>query len=428
MSKTIVADQPTAQLEHRPFLDHFTWTLIAVSWRNLWRNRRRTWITISSIAFAVWFLIFARGMQEGSFDVMIDNGAKLLPGHYQVQHVDYQDDPRVENSFDVTDDLRILSGLPGVRHVSARGQGFALVSAEERSYGAQIIGVDFKVESQWSGLKDMVTVGRYPTQTGEAMIGATLARNLGLAVGGELVILGTSKEGGIAALAATVAGIYDSAQPELNRTLVKVHIDDFREAWNLSPSEGHAVVAMLDRASLGDSVALKHDSKHRKLPWQELMRDTEQMREMKAVGTEVMFLVIAIIIGFSVVNTFMMVVFERTAEFGVLTAIGMRSGLIRVQLQLEAFFMAAVGVFIGFMIGYAVITAIGDTGVPMPIPEDMDGFTARFNMADRLFPTFQWSALQTGAAIMFIGLQLAAYVPGLRLKKLRPVEALRQET
>ena len=409
-------------------LDHFFCTLVSLSWRNLWRNRRRTWITVSSIAFAVWFLIFARAMQDGTFDVMIDNGARLMPGHYQIQHPAYEDDPRVENTFDVSADLQALAGYPAVQHVSARAQGFALVSAEEHSYGAQIIGVDFAVESQWSGLRDMIHEGAYPRQPGEALIGRTLARNLGLRVGSELVVLGTAKHGGIAALAAKVAGIFDAAQPELNRSLVKVHIADFREAWNLGPTEGHAIVALFERASQSDQVSDAHQSAYRVLPWQELMSDTNQMRDMKTIGTDVMFLVIAIIIGFSVVNTFMMVVYERTAEFGVLTAIGMRPGWIRLQLQLEAFFLALVGVAVGFVLAYVIVALVAENGVPMPVPADMLELYARFNMADRLYPVFQWEALRTGSLIMFCGLQLAAYVPGMRLQKLRPVEALRQET
>ena len=73
--------------------------LFAIAWRNLWRNRRRTWLTAGGIAFAVWMLIFARSMQDGTFIVMIDNAARMMTGHIQVQHPDYQDDPRVENTL-----------------------------------------------------------------------------------------------------------------------------------------------------------------------------------------------------------------------------------------------------------------------------------------------------------------------------------------
>ncbi len=417
-------DTPRAALG----FDSLGLTIIALAWRNLWRNRRRTWLTVAGIAFAVWFLIFARAMQEGSFDVMIDNGAKLLPGHLQVQHPAYQDDPRVENVFDAARDLQALQARSEVQFVSPRGQGFALVSAGDRSFGAQIVGVDFATERRWSGLLPMIVKGTYPDAPGQALIGATLARNLGLDVGDELVVLGTAKHGGIAALATIVTGIYDASQPELNRGLVKVHIDDFRDAWNLAPDEAHAVVAILDSAASGTQLARELDTASAVLPWQELMPETQQMKDMKAVSTEVMFIVMTIIIGFSVINTFMMVVFERTAEFGVLTAIGMRAGLIRAQLQIEGLFLAALGAAIGFALAGLLVTVIGDRGLPIPVPADMQDYYARFNMGTRIYPAFQWPALYTASAVMVIGLQLAAFIPGLRLRNMQPVEALRQET
>ncbi len=409
-------------------VDSFAITLMGLAWRNLWRNRRRTWLTIGGVAFAVWFLIFARAMQEGSFDVMIDNGAKMMTGHLQIQHPAYQDDPRVDNSFAAAADLDAMKSKPEVRHASLRGQGFALVSSEERSFGAQIIGVDFETEGEWSGLKPMIVEGNYPTGSGQALIGLTLARNLHLQLGDEMVILGTAKEGGIAALATNVVGIFDSTQPEFNRGLVQVNYEDFREAWVMEPGEAHAVVVMLDTASVGEEIAAQYTSQNAVLPWQDLMPEAQQMKEMKAVSSEVMFMVMTIIIGFSVVNTFMMVVYERTAEFGVLTAIGMRAGLIRLQLQLEGLYLAGLGVVLGFVLAWSALTIIGDTGVPIPVPEDALDFYARFNMGDRLYPAFQWDALYLSSAIMILGVQLAAYIPGRRLSRMKPVEALRQET
>ena len=74
--------------------------LAAIAWRNLWRNRRRTWLTVGGIAFAVWLLVFARSMQDGTFGTMVDNGARLLPGHVQVQHLLYADAPHTEYTLD----------------------------------------------------------------------------------------------------------------------------------------------------------------------------------------------------------------------------------------------------------------------------------------------------------------------------------------
>ena len=130
--------------------------LLSISWRNLWRNRRRTWLTVSGIAFSVWLLVFARSIQDGTFELMVDNGARMLPGHVQIQHPQYQHSPQLEYTIDATEVNDKLLGGGDFSYVSARAQSFALVSVEEKSFGAQVIGLEPTVESQWSTLAAMV--------------------------------------------------------------------------------------------------------------------------------------------------------------------------------------------------------------------------------------------------------------------------------
>ena len=404
-------------------------TIVALAWRNLWRNRRRTWLTIGGIAFAVWFLVFARSMQSGTFDVMIDNGARMLVGHVQVQHPRYEEDPRVDYTIEVDEILPLLQADPDVDFVSARAQGFALVSVGERSFGGQIIGVDPRVEAEWSGLKGLLDRGRYPMARGEAMIGSLLAKNLHIDVGDEFVVLGTAKAGGIAPLAAQVVGVFHAAQPELNRSLVKVHIDDFREAWDFAPHEAHALVVLSSGPAESERVVARlknHVQDYRVLGWQDLMREARQMRDMKTGSTQIFFVVIAIIVAFSVVNTFMMVVFERTQELGVLMAIGMRPALLHLQLQLEALFVAGLGVLAGFALAGGIMLIVADTGIPIPV-EGMEDMIARFNMETHLYPTFDWDGLIFASILMPLCVQIAALIPALRLYRMRPVDAIRQE-
>ncbi|HEY5645266.1 MAG TPA: ABC transporter permease, partial [Pseudomonadales bacterium] len=203
-----------------------------IAWRNLWRNRRRTSLTAGGIAFAILLLVFAMSMQDGTFEIMVDNAARIGLGHVQIQHPAYQDDPRMEYTLANGDALLALAeATPGVLMAAERVQGFALVSHGERSFGAQVVGVDAERESRWSSLPGMVAAGRYLEGPGEAFVGAVLARNLGIQVGDEVVLLGTAREGGIAATVAEVVGLFASGQPELDRSLLQIPIEDFREAW-----------------------------------------------------------------------------------------------------------------------------------------------------------------------------------------------------
>jgi len=122
------------------------------------------------------------------------------------------------------------------------------------------------------------------------------------------------------------------------------------------------------------------------------------------------------------------VVFERTPEFGVLQAIGMQLKYLRWQLQIEAFMLSALGIAVGFGLSWALILGVGDEGLPAPIPEDAEAFYARFNMGTHIMLKFDWQAFRTASWVFLIGIQLAALLPGWRLRKLRPVDAIRQET
>jgi ABC-type lipoprotein release transport system permease subunit len=402
--------------------------LVLIAWRNLWRNRRRTWLTSGGIAFAVWLLIFSISMQDGSFEVMVDNGARLMLGHAQIQHPAYQDDPKMEFTIDGTGALLAqLADQPGVIAASPRAQGFALVSKGERSFGAQVIGVDAYEESRWSSLPEMVGDGRYLEKGGEAVLGSVLARNLGVVVGDEIVLLGTAKEGGVAAIVADVVGLISSGMTALDRAVLQIPIDDFRAAWNLAPEESHLIVFLTESVMGSDHVLAELGSggeqEWRVLGWRELMPELVQTIDIKQVSTLLFFGLVAIIVTFSIINTFMMTIFERTPEFGMLMAIGMKPGSIMRQLAVEAFFLAFIGVAAGVLLSLALLIPLAEVG--MPLPAAATEVLSEYNMPDRMYPSFSLAAAVYSGLIMVVGTQIAAFIPALRIRRMRPVEALR---
>ena len=400
---------------------------VQVAWRNLWRNPRRTWLMAGGIGFAAWMLIIAMSLQGGTFTLMIDNGARMLVGHVQVQHPDYGDNPRLENVLEGAPELRArIEALPGVATAALRGQATALISTDQRSFAAQVMGVEAGREAEWSRIPLSVRDGRYLAGSGEAYIGSVLARNLGVSVGAEIVVLGTAKEGGVAALAAEVVGVFETGMVGIDRSLVQVALPEFREAWNLKPDEAHVLVAATDRVQESLELARRvaaASGDWKTLDWKDLMPDAEQFIALKLGGTWLFFTVISVIVIFSVVNAFMMTIFERTQEFGMLKAIGMRPGRILFGLQVEAAWLWALGMAIALAVCMAMIVPLGIWG--MPLPMDADELLAAMHMPDRLYPEFDREAAWVSGIALFLGTQLALLVPSLRLWRLRCVEALR---
>lgn len=425
MSDSSLTDSPPASAFITADVNRATPELWSVAWRNIMRTRRRTWLTASGIAFAIVLLGLMRSLQVGAFIGAVDNSARIMLGHIQLQHPEYEDDPAVENRiYNVDEIIADVESRPGVEVVSARAQSYALTSSGERSFGAQVIGVEYEKEALWSSLIRMQLEGRYIERPGEAFIGSALARNLGIEIGDEMVILGTAIEGGVAALVAEVVGTYTSGQPELDRAIVQVSLEDFRYAWNLEPDEAHIIIVIADSVESSERLAPKLNRANlRSLGWQDLQPEIVQMMELKLVGTYVMFILVAIIVIFSVVNSFMMIIFERTHEFGMLMAVGMRPHHIIIQLQIEALLVWLLGTFLGLAITVVGVGILSETGIPMPA--QAGELLKSMALPERMYPAFSIDALYLAVPVMLLGTQLAALIPGLRLRHMHPVEALR---
>ena len=399
----------------------------AIAWRNLWRNRRRTILTAGGIAFAVVLLMFTRSLQVGGYKNMIEAGTGLLHGQIQVQHVDYLEDAKFEHLLVDADALSVrLAEHPQVLAASPRAVGFALLSVEEKSFGAQVLGVDPQVEPRISTLPLMVTKGRYINEGDEAYVGSVLARNLRADVGDELLVLSTGHEGGMAALALTIVGIFDSGVAELDRALVEIPLGTFREGFFLT-DQAHQVVLDLTDVDATDTVARDVETW---LPagvaarrWQDLMPEIEEAITMDKAGAGLMFVILVAIILFSIVNTFIMTVFERTREFGMLLAVGMRPWSIIAMLQLEALWLSVVGSLLGTVAASPLLAWVVLSGIPL-------GDTAQASMAnlhipDRMYGAFDLQALGAIPVIFLVACQLSAFFPAQRVRRLKPVEALR---
>jgi putative ABC transport system permease protein len=402
--------------------------ILSLAWRNLWRSRRRTWLTAAGVGFSIFIMVFAWSMQVGTFSLMIDNATRLMSGHLQVQHRSFVDDPGLRHTVNDASALRAeLEAHPEVEAVTLRAQAFALVSGDERSFGAQVMGIDPIREAAVSNLSERIVSGRYLATGREAIIGTALALNLGVAVGDEVVVLGSGKDGGIAAMATEIVGIFDSGIVELDRSLLQVELSAFQEAFNLA-NEGHVLALRLIDLERGDALEAVLQQRLGDdlsvIGWSELMPELEQMVGLKQAGTEIFFVLLALLVTFSVFNTFAMTVYERSREFGMLLALGMRPGQIMLQLQLEATLMCLLGISLGVGISVLVVSLIASTGIPLG---DAGELLRQFHMPDRIYPALAYDVLIAAPLLMFLSIQLAALIPTLRVRHMQPADELRAE-
>ena len=401
-----------------------------LAWRNVWRHPRRTWLTIGAMVFSNALLVFMISIQFGMYELMIDNTLQAFTGHLQVQAPGYKDDLKMRQVVpDAATLAQTLRTDLDLESISVRSSAFALVSSEERSYGIQLFGVDPQRESRVSTIPGLVREGRFPSDGNaqEIVIGKVLARNLRVSLGDELTLLGSGRDGSFAAAVAEVVGIFDSGVPDIDRSIAEIPLGFFDDVFYMEGA-GHSVVIL---APTLDDVETYRQRVETLLPadgnlvvhdWDVLQPGLKQAIQADISSAFFMYGILVILVAFSVMNTQLMSVLERTHEFGIVMSLGVTPGRLGRLVILETAMMALAGLFLGAVVGGLITQWFGINGFSYP---GMDQLAANFNLPSRFYPQVTLLTLFIGPVVVFIGSILSSLYPALRLHFLHPVEALR---
>ena len=405
---------------------------IKMAWRNIWRNSRRSILTILAIVFATLLLVFMLSFQFGSYDAMINTAVKIHTGHVQVQAEGYRDkmDVRlVVPDPGAVDDL--IRDIPEIDAYTFRANAFSLVSSSERTYGVLLTGIDPDREARVSTLKRLIRGGEYLTQedADRALVGKLLARNLKVDIGDELVILGQGRDGSVAASVLKVKGIFSSGEDAFDRNSIQMPLGYFQDLFSMRGAVHEVVV--LGR-SLEDVEKIKtelvagvggmdNDGDLAVLDWMELMPGIVQSIKLDLVSGLIMYVILIVVVAFSILNTFLMAIFERTREFGVLMAIGMAPGRLMRSLFLESTMITLIGIILGIISGGMVTWYYQVHGILISGASEL---LSQYGLPERMYPQLSALSVSIGAGIVLIITILTAIYPVLKVRRLRPVEAM----
>jgi ABC-type lipoprotein release transport system permease subunit len=403
---------------------------LRLAWRNLWRHPRRTWLTTGAMIFSNVILVFMISMQVGMYQMMIDNSLRASVGHLQVQAEGYNEELKMRQVVPGVEGLAAdLRQELGLDTVAPRASAFALASSAERSFGVQVMGVEPDAEMKVSSLPGLVEEGRFleGSDTPEIVVGKTLARNLKIGVGDELTLMGSGRDGSFAAAIATVVGILDAGNPDMNRALAQMPLGYFQDTFAMEGA-GHSVVMlapdMFQIPSLVDRVEglLPADQDLVVLDWDRLMPGLKQAIQADISSAAFMYLVLIVLVAFSVLNTQLMSVLERTKEFGVILSLGVSPGKLGRLVLLESALMGLVGLVVGVVIGGALVVWLSIVGFSFPGLEEMAG---QFNLPDRIYMQVSATGLLFGPLVVLLASLVATLYPVARLHWLEPVDAMR---
>jgi len=403
-----------------------------MAWRNIWRNPRRSILTICAIVFACALLVFMLSLQFGSYYTMINFSVSIQTGYLQVQARGYHQEHHIQQVVSHPERVgRILAGIPEVRAFTYRASAFSLVSSNQRTYGILVTGIEPDREARVSTLKSLVRRGEYlaPGDGAQALVGDLLARNLKVDVGDKLVMLGQGLDGSVAATVVTVKGIFSSGQEEFDRSSISIPLKTFQHVYSMGTAV-HSVVVM--GRSLSDLAELKSEiaGQVRQLPdgrslvvldWMELMPGLIQGIKIDLTSGVIFYLFLIIVVAFSILNTFVMAILERTREFGVMMALGTTPGRLIRLLLMESMTMTGIGLFCGIVAGALLTWYFQVHGIAVA---GADEILKQYGIPDRIYPRLSLWSITIGPGAVCIITFFTALFPALKVRRLRPVAAL----
>ncbi len=403
-----------------------------MAWRNIWRNPRRTILTICAITFASVLLVFMLSFQFGSYETMINTSVKISTGHLQVRSERYQKKKNIR--FVISDPHKIgglLDTIPEVDAYTFRGQAFALISSKDRSYGTLVTGIEPDREARVSRLKKLVREGNFltPADNNGAVVGKLLAKNLRVSIGDELTLLGQGRDGSFAATVVRVKGIFSSGLDEFDRSAVQIPLATFQDTFSMGRAVHEIVVigrSLSDVSAIkarlqADLSALDDRKTLQTFDWQELMPGLRQAIEMDLISGLIFYGLLIIVVAFSILNTFLMAIFERTKEFGVMMAIGTTPRRLTKILLLESMTMTLIGILAGICLGIGVTYYFQVHGIDFAGGSEL---LSQFGITGRMYPKLSFLSVSIGPFMVLFFTLLAALYPALKVRRLRPVEAM----
>jgi ABC-type lipoprotein release transport system permease subunit len=405
---------------------HLFAILFQLAWRNLWRNHRRTIIMLSAIVLGTWAMIFMTALMRGMVTEMIKDGISAMPGHIQVHHADYQDDPSIANLIPISDtELTAAFDAAGFRIWASRVRVPAVITSERESRGVTLLGVDPEYERDLTFVNYDEVEGQFLSASDDngVVIGRKLSETLDTRVGKRIVLMSQDPNNEIADRGFRVIGLFDANVEAFEESYVfagkatlqkMLHIEDQVSELVVVGDDYRNVEPLFAQVSalVGDRAEVRR--------WTDVDGYLGAMLNVMDGFVLIWIIVIFLALSFGLVNTLVMAVFERVREIGLMLALGMRPIIILGQIIAESLMLLALGLLVGTALAWATVQPMKD-GVDLSIVgEGME----MYGMSSTLTPELLVSDIILANVVVLVLGFLASLSPAWRAAHYEPIEAI----
>ncbi|MCP4430207.1 MAG: ABC transporter permease [Gammaproteobacteria bacterium] len=381
---------------------------------------------LAAISVGVWAMMFMTALMRGMVDDMLNQGIRNLPGHIQIHHPHYRDDPSVVNSMD-TPRGNLLDTLnsTSTKYWTTRIKVPAVIASERDTRGINLFGIEPETDTLISGIGEQIIEGRFLQGNDDRglVLGAKLLERLETRLGKRVVIMTQDPDNNIAERGFRIVGIYRAKMPNLEEFNVYAARDTLQELLNIENRISEIIIAdedFRDIENLYRKIKQATPPRLETKAWYELDSYLKYMLNMMDGFVLVWVIIIFLALSFGLVNTLVMAVFERIREIGLIQALGMRPSMIVYQILLESLLLLLIGLGIGNLLAIATVKPL-ESGLDISVvAEGM----AMMGASSMLYPSLTlFDMLLANTVVIILGL-LTSILPAWRASQLDPIRAI----
>lgn len=406
--------------------------ILTLAWRNLWRNLRRTTIMLAAITVGVWAMIFLTALMRGMVEDMLKRGLYQLPGHVQIHHPFYLDDPSIVNSLEEPSEVLTKALEEVSQYWFSRVKVPAMLVSERGARGVMAIGLDPNAESDILFANRHINEGRFLSSIDDEalVIGAKLAERLETGLGKRVVLMSQDPNNTIAERGFRIVGIFSaelSAQEEINIYVGKKTLQEL-----LSSKDKISEIALFAEdyqqantiQQYLQQILSEQQTKAQALSWKAINPYLSGMVNMMDGFVLVWVIVIFLAMSFGLANTLVMALYERIREIGLMLALGMAPMMVIWQILVESVILLLIGLALGN--GLALV-AVQLTAPGIDLSSVAKGLEMA-GMGTTLYPALLIKDVWTANFIVLVLGMLTSVLPALRAAHYDPIRAITKST
>lgn len=403
--------------------------IIRLAWKNIWRNKLRSIVIITSVIAGLFagmsVIALYEGMMKGRVRTVID----YETGHIQIHHKSFQsdEDPRyfIKNARQVTEQIKLDKD---VKALAERTIATGMIATPSGSSGVSIIGIDNTIEINVSGLNKKLKSGQlnWDNTIKGMLIGKKLAKKLKLEVGEKAIITTTDTADNLISSAFRIKGIYQSANAPLDEINIYVKNKDLQQLLGME-NKVHEISVLLKQDELLNQKLFTYQNLFPNLnieSWKSLSPETDLMVETIDIYSFIILMIILIALSFGIMNTMMMSILERRHEIGMMMALGMNRPRIIVMVFTETFLLTTIGIPIAISIGYFIIQHYHTSGLDLTgMGKDL---MESFGFNPLIYPTLPKEKIPYITTLVFFTALFSSILPIWKSLHLDPSTALQK--